>query len=723
MTDAFTLLDRDFRITYMNPSAVRVTGRDAESVLGRSHWEVWPETIGTDIENFYRQAMDTGEAQHFQFHHADEQAEVWLDIHAYPGDAGLAIYFRDITERKQEQARIGRIERAYQAALSNTPDLVYVFDLNHRFSYANEALLALWGRSSEDSIGKTCLELGYPDWHAAMHDREIDQVIASKASIQGIVPFDGTQGRRLYEYIFVPVLGVDGEVESIAGTTRDVTERQHAETILRASEERLRLAIIASKLAIWDWDIATDHVTWSQDSEPVFGRPAAEMTPIGRCFESVLEEDRASTTQALQRAIEERVDYDHEFRVIWPDGSIHWLGGRGKVFYGPDERPIRVLGVCWDITTRKLAEEVLRNESGRLSDLIQQAPAFMAVLRGPDHIFEMTNSLYQELIGGRSVLNKPVREVLPEAAEQGFLALLDRVYQTGEPFLANGFPFELNRRAGGPPELRYLNFVYQPLREPDTSVSGILVHGIDVTQARKAQEALLQAEKISAAGRLAASISHEINNPLEAVTNLLYLIDTDASLSAATRSFLNSAQSELARVTHITTSTLRFYRQSTNAVVTDIRDVLESVLTLYERRLRDAAIVIERQYSSSRPRLIFEGELRQVISNLVGNALDAIGSNGRVLLRERQATQWHTGLKGLMLTIADTGQGMTRETLHRLFDAFYSTKGPTGTGLGLWVSKGIIEKHGGTIRVRSSQHPAHRGTVFSIFLPDLPAAA
>src|SRR5690606_11851456 len=130
----------------------------------------------------------------------------------------------------------------YEAALSNTPDLVYVFDLDHRFVYANEALLRMWGRTREEAIGRNCLELGYPEWHAQMHDREIDQVAATGLPIRGEVPFEGTQGYRIYDYIFVPVFGEDGEVVAVAGTTRDVTERQRAEQAIHEQAEALRKA-------------------------------------------------------------------------------------------------------------------------------------------------------------------------------------------------------------------------------------------------------------------------------------------------------------------------------------------------------------------------------------------------------------------------------------------------------------------------------------------------
>ncbi|HTU99059.1 MAG TPA: ATP-binding protein, partial [Luteitalea sp.] len=153
---------------------------------------------------------------------------------------------RDITARVAAVSDLAQLtqtseqqRRLYETILGTTPDLVYVFDLEHRFSYANRALLAMWGRTWAESAGRTCLELGYPDWHAAMHDREIEEVIATRRPIRGEVPFDGTNGRRMYDYIFMPVFGEDGEVEAIAGTTRDVTERTAAEATLRDREQRL----------------------------------------------------------------------------------------------------------------------------------------------------------------------------------------------------------------------------------------------------------------------------------------------------------------------------------------------------------------------------------------------------------------------------------------------------------------------------------------------------
>jgi PAS domain S-box-containing protein len=156
----------------------------------------------------------------------------------------------DAIERARARAESDRLRRVYHTSLSTTPDLVYVFDRNHRFTYANEALLTMWGRTWDEAVGKTCLDLGYPDWHAALHDREIDLVVATRRPVRGEVPFTGTHGRRIYDYIFVPVLGDDGEVEAIAGTTRDVTDRKAAEDAVKDADRRKDefLALLAHEL-------------------------------------------------------------------------------------------------------------------------------------------------------------------------------------------------------------------------------------------------------------------------------------------------------------------------------------------------------------------------------------------------------------------------------------------------------------------------------------------
>jgi signal transduction histidine kinase len=240
---------------------------------------------------------------------------------------------------------------------------------------------------------------------------------------------------------------------------------------------------------------------------------------------------------------------------------------------------------------------------------------------------------------------------------------------------------------------------------------------LDVTDRHRAAEALMQTEKLAAVGRLAASIAHEINNPLEAVTNLLFL--ARATDAADTRDdFLSSAEAELRRVGVIANQTLRFHKQSTRPRLLTCDELLESVLTIYQGRVAGDHVRLERRKRAQNPVLCFDGEIRQVLSNLLGNALDAMGSRGgRVLVRSRDGCDWKTGRAGLVMTVADTGSGIAPEAMARIFEAFFTTKEIGGTGLGLWVSQEIVSRHEGRMRVRSRTQPGRSGTVFTLFLP------
>ena len=202
--------------------------------------------------------------------------------------------------------------------------------------------------------------------------------------------------------------------------------------------------------------------------------------------------------------------------------DVYWTYGYSPIYTSAGEIG-GTLVVCTETTNTILAKRLQQREMERLADLFEQAPAFFAVLSGPEYIFELVNGPYLQLIGHRSVLGKSVREGVPEAEGQGFLNLLDGVYHTGKAYVGRGIPIQLALLPDHPLELRYLDFVYQPRREPDGSVSGVIVLGVDVTDAKRSDQILLQAEKLNAVGRLASSIAHEINNPLEAVTNLIYL--------------------------------------------------------------------------------------------------------------------------------------------------------------------------------------------------------
>jgi len=242
---------------------------------------------------------------------------------------------------------------------------------------------------------------------------------------------------------------------------------------------------------------------------------------------------------------------------------------------------------------------------------------------------------------------------------------------------------------------------------------GIILYCRNTTETRKAEQALRRSEQLAAAGRLAASIAHEINNPLEAVTNLLFLAKGDAALSPGTKDLLEIADKELQRLSHITARSLKFYRQRTAPTNTALDEVIDSVVYFHDPSIRLRNIAVERRYRSAPAVLCHPGEIQQVFTNLISNALDALPEKGRLVLVVRPA-QDRTGRDGVVVTIADNGAGIDPYMFQRLFHPFVTTKGEAGTGLGLWVSKGILDKHEARVAVHTR---TGCGTVFRIFFP------
>ena len=234
---------------------------------------------------------------------------------------------------------------------------------------------------------------------------------------------------------------------------------------------------------------------------------------------------------------------------------------------------------------------------------------------------------------------------------------------------------------------------------------------------KRTEAALRESERLASVGRLAASIAHEINNPLEAVTNLLYLALQTGDMGQI-REYLELAQRELRRVSAITSQTLRFYRQSSQPKTVSCDELIGSALAIHQGRIANSQLQVDQRMRATEDLTCFDGEIRQVLNNLIGNAVDAMHESvGRLCIRSRIGTGWSSGRRGVVITIADTGSGISRENLPRIFEPYFTTKGVAGTGLGLWVSHEIVERHQGRLRVRSSQHPGRTGTIFMLFLP------
>ena len=241
----------------------------------------------------------------------------------------------------------------------------------------------------------------------------------------------------------------------------------------------------------------------------------------------------------------------------------------------------------------------------------------------------------------------------------------------------------------------------------------------DITTRKRTEQALVQNEKLASVGRLASSIAHEINNPLEAVTNLLYILSMSVTDSTH-KQLVDTAQEELARVSHITTHTLRFHKQSSARTAVDLRAVIESVLGLYRARLVNAGVEVVVECTTELSLTCYEGELRQILMNLVGNAFDAMRRGGRLRVRAYEVCTGPARTRQIRMIIGDTGTGMPPDVRARLFEPFFSTKGIAGTGLGLWITRDLVSKNHGKIKVRSRTGPIRSGTAVTLtFVPHL----
>lgn len=263
-----------------------------------------------------------------------------------------------------------------------------------------------------------------------------------------------------------------------------------------------------------------------------------------------------------------------------------------------------------------------------------------------------------------------------------------------------------------------IEFTGAPITDSQGTAVGAVLVFRDVTHRRQTEQTLRTNERLTVAGRLSATIAHEIRNPLDTVSNLVYLLQHEEHGNSSVKQYLDMASDEVARIAQITTQLLTFHREASQPVQVNLTEVLESVLVLYAPQIRKSHVQVIKRFDHAGTVRGYPGELRQVFSNLVGNALDAMGDGGRLMLHVRESSQVGNGSrKGVRVTVLDNGPGIPPGVRKNLFAPFFTTKGEKGTGLGLWVSRGIVDKHEGTIHLSSSLRDGRCGTAFSVFLP------
>ena len=437
----------------------------------------------------------------------------------------------------------------------------------------------------------------------------------------------------------------------------------------------------------------------------ILGRPLQSL--IGTSFHRLVAGAHAARFSALL-SLAEGAPGRAEIAVIGGDGREIPVFLSVTQF---EEHGTKVLCVVvTDLREQKRQEGVLA--SAKLAQMLtEQALEPTAVCDARGRII-LANAAINKLCGC-NVLFRQLEDVLPLEFNGG------EARGAVTPEILGGKRFhcaEVMASCGG--ELRHMLLSAGPMVLPDQTARGFVITLFDIEDRKRAEHALRESEKLAETGRLAATIAHEINNPLEAVTNLLYLISILPKVPEVVAEYTRLAQAELERVSHITRQTLAFHRQSEEPEPVCLGELVDSVIFLYSRPASAQHVEISREVRFAGEITGYPGELRQVLSNLFANALEACPTGGRLRVRVYESREFHNSNKpGVRIVIGDTGAGIAREYLQKIFEPFFTTKGAKGSGLGLWVTQSIVAKHHGFIQMRSSTRAPKSGTVFSIFLP------
>ena len=717
-SDAVMTLDRDWRLTMMNRRAAELVD-PGHTMLGKVMWDMFPALRGMETEAIYYRTMEEGITGEFELYYP-EPLDRWFGVVTERTAEGIAVFFRDVTEQKEHDRVLA--EQQELLAMVQGVARMATWELDARTGKVRfgPGSFNLFGRPMSEVNTLEKLEGVMLPGHGARLSSALASGLASGEMVVVEFAVKGADGATVWVESRGQAVAAKEAARAtlLRGMSIDVTQRKLDQQELVASEERYRVLADLNPQAIWAGDAAGNITYANQGFLAYIGLKTEDLGGAG-WLEGFAPADRDRVVKVWTHSVTTGEDYEIEAMIRHaPTGEYRYWVLRAAAVRDAAGAIVQWLGVGTDVHEVKMTAALMLAERTEaefrrteLEAVYSSTPVALALLDPVEFRFMNLNDLEAELLGKtkEEVLGKRLTEIAPIPGLQQIFEGVARGRVVRDLVVEGELPATGEQR-------RYWTVNYSPVYDSRGNIRSIVAASVEITHQKRAEAALIQSEKLAAVGRLASSISHEINNPLEAITNLLYLIAQDPVLPEDLKVYVHMAQSEISRVSQIATQTLRFHRQAVNPTRVTAAELVGAVVRLYTGRLANSNIKVEARYSTDTHILCFENDIRQVLNNLIANAIDAMRMGGRLLVRAHEKTD-EAGRQGVRITVADTGHGMSEETLRRVFEPFYTTKDLNGTGLGLWISAGIVERHQGRLTVRSSEHPVHHGTVFALFLP------
>jgi len=595
----------------------------------------------------------------------------------------------------------------FPTILSWGPEMVFLY---------NDAAISTLTVKHPTALGALYRDVFHEAWDLVSADLEACLYRGETAVRDNVfipILFNGVLEDHYWNYSLIPVYE-NGRIGGVYDAFRNTTDFVIGARRLRESETRLKLATGVAKLGVFVWQTVEDRAIWENDlMYEIFGREPEDGPVNGAVFMSeVLHPDyRKAFQRAMESTLQRGEAFDFEGMICLPDKTLRWIEVKGQLQVQMDGSTGQILGTVRDITQIKRSEEILRESSKRLAELA-------AIVESSDDVI-----LSKDLNGIISSWNAAATRLFGYSAEEmigtSILKLIPEHLHSDEEIILGSIRvgkrvehFETVRLTKDGRSLD-VSLTVSPIRDQQGHVIGASKILRDISGRKRLEQSLLQAEKIAATGRMAATIAHEINNPLEAVINLLYLLRPMITNPEGIN-YLSSAEDELGRVSHIAKQTLGYYREHTSARSASLTEIVLHAITIYEPRCAGVGIEISRSLDSSRQVVLRRGEMMQVISNLIANSISAMPAGGVLSVSVQDAVG---SPDGIVLTVQDDGVGIAAEHLPKVFDAFFTTRSTVGTGIGLFVAKQFVEGHGGQIEIQSSNYPENHGTSVRMFLP------